>query len=336
MTLYVNGEAVDGQRIIDEANKLRPLHDATFADMPQDEREQQLMEWSRENVVEAVLLRQAALRDVGPVEDETVEATLNQMIEQSGGAEQFYARMGLPADQRRRIKEDIAERICLERLIRRITSKVAEPTEKEIRKYYDKNAERFTIPEMVRAAHIVKHLKPIDDPGQFRSEMEAIRSQIGDNTDFGALAAKLSDCPENGGDLGFFARADGTGVRRRGVRAAAGTGERGFSDGVRVSHCQGSGQETTGPLSCRGGPAGHCARVGGAGSAEGDRKVRGRREGKGDDRGKRGVDRRKGYLFALLLDTRRDCPILFIGWRASLMHIARIHVHGEWAAALLE
>ncbi|HPD46811.1 MAG TPA: peptidylprolyl isomerase [Anaerohalosphaeraceae bacterium] len=206
MTLYVNGEAVDGQRIIDEANKLRPLHDATFADMPQDEREQQLMEWSRENVVEAVLLRQAALRDVGPVEDETVEATLNQMIEQSGGAEQFYARMGLPADQRRRIKEDIAERICLERLIRRITSKVAEPTEKEIRKYYDKNAERFTIPEMVRAAHIVKHLKPIDDPGQFRSEMEAIRSQIGDNTDFGALAAKLSDCPENGGDLGFFAR----------------------------------------------------------------------------------------------------------------------------------
>ncbi len=206
MTLYVNGEAVDGQRIIDEANKLRPLHDATFADMPQDEREQQLMEWSRENVVEAVLLRQAALRDVGPVEDETVEATLNQMIEQSGGAEQFYARMGLPADQRRRIKEDIAERICLEWLIRRITSKVAEPTEKEIRKYYDKNAERFTIPEMVRAAHIVKHLKPIDDPGQFRSEMEAIRSQIGDNTDFGALAAKLSDCPENGGDLGFFAR----------------------------------------------------------------------------------------------------------------------------------
>ena len=69
MTLYVNGEAVDGQRIIDEANKLRPLHDATFADMPQDEREQQLMEWSRENVVEAVLLRQAALGDVGPVED---------------------------------------------------------------------------------------------------------------------------------------------------------------------------------------------------------------------------------------------------------------------------
>ena len=43
------------------------------------------MEWSRENVVEAVLLRQAALRDVGPVEDETVEATPNQMIEQSGG-----------------------------------------------------------------------------------------------------------------------------------------------------------------------------------------------------------------------------------------------------------
>jgi len=58
----------------------------------------------------------------------------------------------------------------------------------------------------VRAAHIVKHVKPIDDPDQLKSEMDAIRSQIGDNTDFGELAGKHSECPENGGDLGFFAR----------------------------------------------------------------------------------------------------------------------------------
>ncbi|MBE0537856.1 MAG: peptidylprolyl isomerase [Phycisphaerae bacterium] len=206
MTLYVNGEEVDPQRITEEADKLRPQHDATFADMPEDEREQQLINWSRENVIEAILLRQAALRDIGPIDEATVEATLNQMIEQSGGAEQFYGRMGLAADQRGRIKEGIAERIRLERLIQKISDKAPEPTEKEIRRYYEKHAERFTIPEMVRAAHIVKHVKPIDDPDQLKSEMDAIRSQIGDNTDFGALAGKHSECPENGGDLGFFAR----------------------------------------------------------------------------------------------------------------------------------
>lgn len=206
MALYVNGEEVDLQRIIDEADKLRPQHDATFTDMPQDERQQQLMDWSRENVIEAVLLRQAALRDIGPIDDQTIEATLRQMIEQSGGQEQFFSRMGLKSDQRDRVKQDIAERLRLERLIQRISDKSPAPTEKEIRRYYEKNADRFTIPEMVRAAHIVKHLKPIDDPDRLRSEMDAIRSQIGANTDFASLATKHSECPENGGDLGFFAR----------------------------------------------------------------------------------------------------------------------------------
>ncbi len=206
MTLYVNGEEVDAQRITDEADKLRPQHDATFADMPQDERERQLMEWSRENVIEAVLLRQAAKRDIGAVDDDTVEATLSQMIEQSGSPEQFYRKMGLSPDDRERVKGEIAERIQLERLIERITTRASAPTEKEIRRYYEKHGDRFTIPEMVRAAHIVKHLKPIDDPEQLKGQMDAIRSEIGDQTDFGAVAAKHSECPENGGDLGFFAR----------------------------------------------------------------------------------------------------------------------------------
>ncbi len=59
---------------------------------------------------------------------------------------------------------------------------------------------------MVRAAHIVKHLKPIDDPEKLKAEMDEIRAQMDENTDFAEIAAKHSECPENGGDLGFFAR----------------------------------------------------------------------------------------------------------------------------------
>jgi len=88
MALYVNGEKVDPQRIIEDADRLRPQHDATFAEMPQDERQQQLMDWSRENVIEAVLLRQAARRDIPPVDDAAAEAALEQMIHdlRRGGA----------------------------------------------------------------------------------------------------------------------------------------------------------------------------------------------------------------------------------------------------------
>lgn len=192
--------------ILDEAEKLRPQYESVFADMDADEREKQLADWSRENVIEGVLLRQAALKDPEELPDEAVEGVYQNMIEQSGGKEQFYQQVGLNQDQADRVKKDIAERMRLERLIGKITSETSEPSEKEIRKYYDKNTERFTIPEMIRAAHVVKHLKPIDDPDKVEAEMKEIRAEMTEDTDFAQIAAKHSECPDNGGDLGFFAR----------------------------------------------------------------------------------------------------------------------------------
>ena len=206
MTLYVNGEKIDDQLILDEAEKLRPQYEQVFEDMDADGKEKQLLEWSRENVIEGVLLRQAALKDPEELPEEVVQQAYEHIVEQSGGKEQFYQQMGLNQDQEDRIKKDIAERMRLERLIGRITSQSPEPSDKEIRKHFDKNTERFTVPEMVRAAHIVKHLKPIDDPDKLEAEMKEIREQITAGTDFAEIAAKQSECPDNGGDLGFFAR----------------------------------------------------------------------------------------------------------------------------------
>jgi len=206
MTLYVNGEKVDDQMIKDEAEKLRPQYEQVFAEMPADEREQQLMDWSRENVIEGVLLRQAAMKAPHAPPAEAVDRAYAEMIEQSGGKEQLFEQLGLSPDQEDKVRKDIDQRLRLEHLIEKISSEAAEPTEKDIRRYYEKNKERFTIPEMVRAAHIVKHLKPIDDPEKVKAEMEEIRARIDENTDFAEIAAKHSECPDNGGDLGFFAR----------------------------------------------------------------------------------------------------------------------------------
>lgn len=206
MTLYVNGEKVEDQMIKDEGEKLRPQYEQVFSEMAEDERETQLMDWSRENVIEGVLLRQAAMKDPHGPPAEAVDKVYADMIEQSGGKEQFFQQMGLSPDQEDKVKKDIEQRLRLEKLIEMVTSSVAEPSEKDIRKHYEKNMEKFTIPEMVRAAHIVKHLKPIDDPEKLKTEMDEIRAQMDENTDFAEIAAKHSECPENGGDLGFFAR----------------------------------------------------------------------------------------------------------------------------------
>ena len=206
MALYVNGEKVDEDRIKAEAERLRPEYERVFVDMEKEKREEQLLEWSRENVIEGVLLRQAAERDIKDLSKEEVESAYKKILEERGGENQFYQQVGISPDKAEEIKKDIASRIKAERLTAKLTAAIKEPSEKDVRKYYEKNAERFTIPESIRAAHIVKHPKADAESEEMRKELEGVLEELKGGADFGELAEKHSDCPENGGDLGLFAR----------------------------------------------------------------------------------------------------------------------------------
>ena len=50
MSLYVNGEVIESQRIEDEKERMRPSYEQTFADQAAEDRERQLSDWARENV----------------------------------------------------------------------------------------------------------------------------------------------------------------------------------------------------------------------------------------------------------------------------------------------
>lgn len=196
MMLYVNGEKIGEEAIHAEAEKLRPDYERVFADKPQAERQKQLYEWSRENVIEAVLLHQATSKDQKGVPSEDIDKAYEQFVKQNGDK----------SGNEEQVRAEIAQQLLLEKLIKKVTAGVKEPSEKDIRKYYDKNADRFTIGVSVRASHIVKHHKPDVDSDDMKSQMQEILNELRNETDFGQMVRKYSDCPENGGDLGYFGR----------------------------------------------------------------------------------------------------------------------------------
>ena len=63
MSLKVNGEAVESKQILEEMERLRPDYERVFQDMDIDEREDQQLEWARENIVERILIQQHAKAD---------------------------------------------------------------------------------------------------------------------------------------------------------------------------------------------------------------------------------------------------------------------------------
>lgn len=206
MALYVNGEKVEEQEILDEVERLRPQYERVFADQTPDEQQEQLYEWSRENVIERVLMRQAAFRDEEILSPEIIETAYQQLMARHGGERQFYERTGLSKNQQWEVKKDIDRQIRVDRLVERVTCSAPDPSPQEVRACYDEHIERFTAPEMVRAAHIVKHCEPCEEAPELRAELEQVLEKLRAGEDFEKLAAEHSDCPDQGGDLGFFPR----------------------------------------------------------------------------------------------------------------------------------
>lgn len=168
MPLIVNGEAVDSEALRTEANSIRAsLYDHMRSE---DARviEARVKEWARENVIERVLLRQAA-QAAHPGED--------------------------------------LER-AVEKHLAKVTENVARPRNKDVVEYYRKNKAELWQPETVSAGHILKKVDDTQPDEAARTAMEGIRERLTAGEVFEALAAEASDDRVERGYLGFFRRGE--------------------------------------------------------------------------------------------------------------------------------
>jgi len=208
MPLLVNGERVDDAVIEWEAESLRnqfrqltPEQRAQYGLNPA-EMEKRAREWSRENVIERILLRQEALKDTEPIPQETLDTALAEMKKRQGGEDKF----SLTHPDDKQILKDLEARVRLDRLMGKISAKVSAPKRTDIAEYYRKHRERFRVPETVHAAHIVKHVNENRDEKTASAEIQQVAEELRAGATFEELADKHSDCAGNGGDLGYFSR----------------------------------------------------------------------------------------------------------------------------------
>ncbi|MCX7982099.1 MAG: peptidyl-prolyl cis-trans isomerase [Syntrophales bacterium] len=99
--------------------------------------------------------------------------------------------------------------IRIKKLLDQETSGQAKPSEKEVKEFYDKNRDKFKIPESVHVRHILVASGKEDTDAmkaEKKEKIEQIRKALLGGADFGQLAKEKSDCPsrERGGDLGVF------------------------------------------------------------------------------------------------------------------------------------
>jgi len=187
-----------------EIERLRPHYEQIFNDKNPTEREAQLLDWSRENVIERVLINQHA-REFGPPISETeVEPALAEMKKQYESQGRSFEQ--LSAKDKEKIKETLESQIRVERLLQSVCRDIPEPSRESIAEYYGENKEQYKSPEQIRVAHIVKYINWQSDEKSAYDAIKQAREELNGGVVFEMLVDKYTDCSDNGGDLGYITK----------------------------------------------------------------------------------------------------------------------------------
>ena len=183
---------------------------------PKDRRaalEQQAQQMILNDLISRTLLVNAAEKEGIKVSGEEVASRIEAIkkgIPEGTTFEQFVESTGMTV-------EVIKQRIVLDskvgKILDKVTSEVAKPADKVVKKYYDENPSEFQRPATVNASHILVSTQGVTDETELAqkkilaADLHRQLSTEGGKT-FEELAAAHSDCPskEQGGDLGEFGK----------------------------------------------------------------------------------------------------------------------------------
>jgi len=204
MALIVNGETIEDSAIRQEAERLRPDYERVFSDQDPKERDAQLTDWSRENVIERVLINQEAKENGGKIPEAQVESALAKLKEQYEDKEQLYNELGVKNDEN--IKEFLQMQMRVEQRLNEVCKDLPKPSQAAIREYYEKNNEQFKSGEQARVAHIVKYINWQTDEETAYNAIKEAHDELKNGAAFEAVVEKHTDCADSGGDLGYVTR----------------------------------------------------------------------------------------------------------------------------------
>jgi len=140
--------------------------------------------------------------------DEQIEEIKEQMPE-GQNLEDILKMQGMTMDK---LREQVKESLPIKKLIDKNVGEPKEPTQEEIKEFYEQNKDSFVQPEAVTARHILIGFDEDDDDDSKAKKLEeikVIRKKIVDeDADFSEMAKEHSTGPtgSRGGSLGQFQR----------------------------------------------------------------------------------------------------------------------------------
>lgn len=212
----VNGAQITSQELDKEWEAMKEsMAQYSFEGEQAKEFEQML----RVNLLNQMIDQKLIMEEVENLElmptDKEIQEEIKNMKESLGSDDKFKKALSAQGLNEPQLKDLIKQRLAVEKLYEKISSEVPQPTEDEIKTYYENNKEsKFTDQEQRQVRHILIGTGDYSN-GKNRTEMEAkvLALQISDKlkagVDFAELAKQYSDdlgSKDNGGEYPPFSK----------------------------------------------------------------------------------------------------------------------------------
>lgn len=174
-------------------------------------KEQEARQFVLNQLIAAELMYQLAEKTPVADLDKKIDAGVGRLKGRFKTEDEFRNGLAQQDLSEKQLRELIRRNLVIENHIEQTIASKVKISEQEVRAFYDNNPETFTMPEQVRASHIlimVDQQAAAADKQKARAKAEDLLKQIKAGADFAKLAREQSGCPSSkqGGDLGFFGK----------------------------------------------------------------------------------------------------------------------------------
>ena len=207
MALNINGEPIDDEIIESEFRSVKGHYERQLQ-VACCERDPEFRSMAKDNLISRALLNQEAKRRCPEVEPAAIDERLARLIEEAGGEDAFYHRLGMPFKDEVVVREQVAGGVRLDRMLQDIYGNDPQPNDEQLAQCHQRNAALFTTPERIHAAHITKGLQGAKSRSEVYDALRAVRRELLGGADFMTLAEQHRNDEQQSIDLGWFGRGE--------------------------------------------------------------------------------------------------------------------------------
>ncbi|MDD5010985.1 MAG: peptidylprolyl isomerase [Phycisphaerae bacterium] len=161
-------------------------------------------------IIEEMLAQKEREKNISVSPSELEEQIGKYIAQQNLSLDEFKSLLKAYGKTYSDYEQDMLKKLMFEKLMEgEFANKIAQPTDEQIKAYYNENITMFGEPEKVHTKHIlIMPAKDSNDPNQAKAQAKAkaedLLKQLKAGADFNDLATQNSQCPsaKDGGDLG--------------------------------------------------------------------------------------------------------------------------------------